>query len=188
MSPGLRRRERVLLILAATAVAAVVLALVLFLPKLQDVRNARTGAQRRQAELARTAALVQQRPEIEQRYQETVRAEQSLLGRIPAGLQLPDLIVQIDRTLTLSRVDLVQLEFSEGEQKPEAGANASGGAPEGMGSLALRVQVRGSYPQLRTFVAAVETLPRIVAIDRVVMTQSEGAVLADVAMRAFYFR
>lgn len=176
--------QRILLVVLATAIGVAVLLVTVVYPKSQQVRIAGLRAQRLQAEVTQTAALVQAKPEVEQRNRAARRAVQSVIARVPVGPQIPGLIAQLDEAILLSGVQLVQISFGNTEQAVDGAAQPAAA----IGSIGLAIQVRGSFPQLRRFVAAIELAPRAMAIDRLAFTASEGGVLADFAMRAFYLR
>lgn len=188
MTARLVGRERLLLIVAATVFGVIVLGLVLFVPKFQDVRIARQQAQRRQAELARTAALVQTEAAIAERHQTAKRALEDLLERIPSGPQLTALIDDLDHALELSRVRLVQVTFSAAQANAPGAGNQSGGPTSSLSTLNFQLQVRGTYPEVRTLLAALENASRVIAVDRLALANAGDAVLADLSLRAFYFR
>ncbi len=179
-----RTGSRVLLVVMATAIAVAVLLVAVVYPKSQQVRIARLRAQRLQLELARTTALVQAKPEVERRLLAARAGIQSVIMRVPVGPQLPGLIAHLDEAIVLSDVLLVQIAFTSAEQV----ADGAGPPPAAIGSLGVAIQVRGTFPQVRRFTAAIEGAPRAMTIDRLAFAASQGGVLADFAVRAFYVR
>lgn len=187
MTPLLRRREQTLLIAAVAVVAVVVVFLVLFLPKIQDVRTARREVARKQDERVRLVSLVQARAQIEAEHSAASRALQGLRARVPTAPDLPGFIAAVDQAIGASGVHLLRIAYGKAETAAAPGGSQSGG-PATIGTLPLVLQVRGSYPQLRALVSTVESLPRTVSIDRVVMTAAGGGIVADITMRAFFFK
>ncbi len=185
MSPSLRPRERFLLTVGGGVVAAILIVLLVFFPQIQEVAAARRDARRKQAELARATALAQQRTEIEQKYAAVKQEAETLLGRIPADPDLPDLIIRLDQAMEASRVDLLQITFVN-ESPPAAGA--PGGAVGNVGSLPVQLRVRGTYPQLRALVQALEDSPRLVVVDRMALTGAETGIVTELALRALFLR
>lgn len=173
------------MVVMLTAVAVAVLFGVFIYPRLAGVRIARQRAVRLEQEVSRTAALLQAQSEVEQRLLAARRSTQNLLVRVPEGPQVPGLVAQIDDAVVISGVRLVQITFTTVEPTAEPGATQ---APSGIGTLGLSIQVRGSYPQVRRFVTSTEASPRAVAIDRIVLTASDGGILADLTVRAFHLR
>jgi hypothetical protein len=55
-------------------------------------------------------------------------------------------------------------------------------------ALAVHARVRGTYPQIRALVAAIEQSSRLLVIDRVALTGTDGGVVAEVQFRALYRR
>ncbi len=186
MSPSLRPRERFLLTVGGGVVAAILIVLLVFFPQIQEVAAARRDARRKQAELARATALAQQSTETEQKYAAAKQAAETLLARIPADPDLPDLIIRLDQAMEASRVGLLQITFLNESRPPEAGAQSG---PEGnVGSLPLQLRVRGTYPQLRALVQALEDSPRLVVVDRMALTGAETGIITELALRALFLR
>lgn len=185
MIARLRPRERFLLAVVGSALAGVLLVLLLFRPLLRDAAAARREARRAQGELIRMTELAQRQDEIERRHAEGQQAAAVLVGRIPSEPDLPDLITQLDGAIGVSRVVLMQIAF-QGEAQPAAGS--PGGPAPNVGFLPVQLRVRGSYPQLRALVSQLEQLPRIVVIDRLAFTGADSGIVADVALRALFLR
>ncbi|MDQ7819888.1 MAG: type 4a pilus biogenesis protein PilO [Armatimonadota bacterium] len=182
MSP-LRPRERTLLGAGAAVLAGVLLGGLLYLPALLDLTAARREVVRKSAELRRATALAQQRPEVESRYAAERRAAEQLLTRIPREPDLPDLIVRLDGALSGSGVELMEVTFP-----PETSSPASPAEPAPVSALPVQIRVRGRYPQVRALVEAIERSPRLLVIDRVMVTGAEAGVVAELQMRALYRR
>ena len=177
MNPS-RRRERALLVIFLTLLGAIVVSVLVFLPQLQEVSQARREVGRKRAELARTVALVQRSAEIERSHAAAREAQQALLVRIPHDPAVPELLARIGGLVDASGVQLLQISF--------AAAGTPAPTAAGLASIALQVQVRGPYARIRSFVAAVEDLPRAMAIDRLVLTGTEGGIVAQFTLRALY--
>lgn len=185
MSPSLRPRERFLLTIGGGVVAAILIVLLVFFPQIQEVAAARRDARRKQAELAQATALAQQSTEIEQKYAAVRQEAEALLARIPADPDLPDLIIRLDQAMETSRVGLLQITFLNESPPPTA---AQGGTEGNVGSLPIQLRVRGTYPQLRALVQALEDSPRLVVVDRMAMTGAETGIVTELALRALFLR
>lgn len=179
----LKRRERLLLVVGVTAIGALLVFALLYVPRFQDLRLVQREAQRKQAELARTVGLVQRGEEIERAHAQAREASQALLSRMPAGPRLPELIALLAQAIKASGVQLQQISFSKAAGESQGAATASG-----IEAVPLVVQVRGSYREIRSFAGALETLPRVVAMDRLVMTGGESGITAEFSLRALYVR
>ncbi len=182
MIARLRARERALLAVGLGALTVILLTLVLFFPQVQKVAAARRDAGRKQAELARATALAQQESEIERQHAAARAAAELLAARIPTGPDLPDLIIQLDEALTISRVVLLQISF-QNEPAPSTGQSGPAGP---VASLPVQLRVRGSYPQLRALVEILERSPRLVLIDRLALSGTEAGILSDLTLSALY--
>lgn len=178
---GLKRRERTVVGVAATAFAAVAVLLLVIFPALQQVRLARQEAQRKQVELARLVALVDQRGQIEERYTRVAAAARILEAKLPRDPALPAFVDSLGRALAASQVQLRQISFT---QIPVAAGNDA--LPAGMAAVPLQIQVSGDYLRLRTFVGALEQMPRALVVDRLAVTGVQNGILADLTLRAFY--
>lgn len=177
MTPS-RQRERALLVILLTLLGAIVVSVLVFLPRLQEVSQARREVGRKRAELARTVALRERGADIERSHAAAREAQQTLLVRIPHDPAVPELLARIGGLVDASGVQLLQISFgTSGTPAPTAA---------GLASVALQVQVRGSYARIRSFVTAVEDLPRAMAIDRLVLTGTEQGIVAELALRALY--
>lgn len=187
MSDGLPSRERTFLLLAGAVVALGVVFLVLFLPKIQDVRAARREVQRKQEERLRLATFVQVRAQIEVQHAAARLALEGLRARVPAAPDLPGLIAGLDLAIETSGVQLLRLSFGKAEGSAESQGNQAA-VSANVGTLTLQLQVRGNYLQLRSLVGAVESMSRVVSVDRLTMTADRGGIMADFSMRAFFFR
>jgi Tfp pilus assembly protein PilO len=177
----LRPQERALLTAGIGAIVVILLAVLVFYPQVRGVATARLDARRKQAELARLTALAQQRTEIIRRRDAMKQVAGEVLSRIPAEPGLPDLLLHLDAALTSSRVFLLQLTFLT-ESAP------SGGAAGNVASLPVQLRVRGTYPQMRALVRALEEAPRLLVIDRVALTGSDTGIVADLVVRALFVR
>ncbi len=185
MTSRLRPQERALLTAGTGAIVVILLAVLVFYPQVRGVATARLDARRKQAELARLTALAQQRTEIIRKHAAMKQAAGDVLARIPADPGLPDLLLHLDAALTSSKVFLLQLTFLT-ESSPPAGAPGKG---EGnVGSLPVQLRVRGTYPQMRALVQALEESPRLLVIDRLALTGSDVGIVADVVVRALFVR
>ena len=181
MTSRLRPQERALLTAGIGAIVVILLAVLVFYPQVRGVATARLDARRKQGELARLTALAQQRTEIIRRRDAMKQAAGEVLSRIPAEPGLPDLLLHLDAALTSSRVFLLQLTFLT-ESAP------SGGATGNVASLPVQLRVRGTYPQMRALVRALEESPRLLVIDRVALTGSDTGIVADLVVRALFVR
>lgn len=173
-----RLRERTLLVVLLTLLTAIVVFVLAFVPQLKDVRQAWRAARAKRAELTRTVALVQRGEEIEHAHAAAAVAQQNLLVGIPQDPAMPELLAGIGGAVEASGVALLQITFAESGTPTAAGA--------GLMSLPLQAKVRGSYERIRSFVAGVEDLPRAAAIDRLVLSGTEGGIVAEFALRALY--
>lgn len=185
MMARLRSRERTALTAGLVLLAVVLLTLVLFFPQVQKVAAARRDAGRKQAELARATALAQQEDEVARQHAAAKAAAESLVARIPTEPDLPDLIIQLDQALTFSGVALLQVSFV-GESTPAPGGQS--GPAGDIASLPVQLRVRGTYPQLRVLVDALERSSRLVVIDRMALAGTEGGILSELVLRALYVR
>jgi Tfp pilus assembly protein PilO len=173
----------VLLGAGIAVVAGVLVGGLVYLPALLDLAAARREIARKDAQLRRATALAQQRPEVERRYAAERLAAEQLLVRIPREPDLPDLILRLDEAIGRSGVELMEITFPP---QPPA-APAAGGAVS-VDALAVHARVRGTYPQIRALVAAIEQSSRLLVIDRVALTGTDGGVVAEVQFRALYRR
>lgn len=183
MIARLRARERTLLAVGLGVLTVILLTLVLFFPQVQKVAAARRDAGRKQAELARATALAQQESEIERQHAAAKAAAESLAARIPTGTDLPDLIIQLDEAITISRVVLLQISF-QNEPAPATGGQSGPAGP--VASLPVQLRVRGSYPQLRALVEILERSSRLILIDRLALAGTEAGILSDLMLSALY--
>lgn len=172
-----------LLIIAGMLIGAVA-AFVGLGGKSAEVQRLQRGASGKLKELAAATALAQRDKEITNQHAAARGSIQQVLSQIPDQPRLAELIVLLDQALEASGVQLLQVSFSE---QPAAGQPAVK-TPEAAGALFLQAQVGGNYLQLRAFVRAIESLPRLVVIDRLLVTGSAGGIVAEISMRAFYLR
>ncbi|OLD54688.1 MAG: hypothetical protein AUI83_07595 [Armatimonadetes bacterium 13_1_40CM_3_65_7] len=179
-----RARTRLLLQISLGLAIAIVLTLVVFFPQVHGWTAARTEARRKQAELARALILVQQRDEVVRQYAAAKLDAEALLTRIPREPDLPGLLARLDLAIASSGVVVEQISFLE--SPPAAGA--PGGTPGPVASLPLQVRVRGRYPQIRALVQGLDDSPRLVVVDRLALTGTEGGITAEFSLRASFVR
>lgn len=178
---GLKRRERAVAgVGGGVLLAAAVLLLVIF-PALQHVRLARQEALRKQTELTRLVALVDQRERIEARHRQIADAALALEARLPRDAALPAFVDALGGALRESGVQLRQIAFA---QVPSAGG--SDALPAGMAAVPVQIQVSGEYPRVRNFISVLEQMPRAIVVDRLAVTGAQRGVVVDLSLRAFY--
>ncbi len=180
----LRARERLLLTVGLSVVGVLLLTLLVFFPQVRRAAVVQLDVGRKQAELRRGTALANQREEIERKNAAAKQAAQTLVARIPAEPDLPDLIIRLDQALAFSGVRLLQISFLSGAPQTAA----SPGTERPLDSLPLQLRVRGTYPQMQTLVRELEDSARLVVIDRVALTGTETGIIADLALRALFLR
>jgi Tfp pilus assembly protein PilO len=178
---GLKRRERAVVGVGGGALLAAAVLLLVILPALQHVRLARQEAQRKQIELTRLVALVDQRARIEARHQQVADAARALEARLPREAALPAFVDALGGALRESGVQLRQISFA---QIPSSGGNDA--LPAGMAAVPVQIQVSGEYLRVRAFIGALEQLPRAIVVDRLAVSGAQRGVLVDLSLRAFY--
>ena len=183
MSPR-RARARLLLQIGLGLTIAIVLTLVVFFPQVRGWTAARTEARRKQVELARALMLIQQRDQVVRQYAAAKLDAESLLTRIPRDPDLPGLLARLDLAIASSGVTVEQISFLE--SPPAAGAPSGTSGP--VASLPLQVRVRGRYPQIQALVQGLDDSPRLVVVDRLALTGTEGGIAAEFSLRALYAR
>lgn len=112
-----------------------------------------------------------------------VPAKQAELGRlqdaVPPAADLAQLIVDVDQAAATSGESLVTLSPSkpEGAQSATgaAGAPGPGAAKSGLTAIQLSITGSGTYVQAMRFLDALETLPRLLALDDVSLTAAGRA-------------
>ncbi|TMI77080.1 MAG: hypothetical protein E6H05_01630 [Bacillati bacterium ANGP1] len=184
MSPSRRPGARLFLQVGIGFAIAIVLTLVVFFPQVREERLARSEARRKQAELTRAVALVQQRDEITRQYAAAKLDAEALLTRIPREPDLPGLLSRIDLAIASSGVGVEQISFLE--SPPAAGAQS--GTPGSVASLPLQLRVRGRYPQIRALVQGFEESPRVVVVDRMTLSGSDAGIIVELSLRALFLR
>lgn len=184
MSPSRRPRARLLLQVGLGFAIAIGLTLVVFFPQVREAASARSEARRKQAELARAVALIQQRDEIVRQYAAAKLDAESLLTRIPRDPDLPGLLSRLDLAMASSGVGVEQISFLEAP--PAAGAPS--GTPGSVASLPLQLRVRGRYPQIRALVQGLDESPRLVVVDRITLTGTDAGITTELSLRALFLR
>jgi len=177
----LKRREQRVVTTGAATFVAVAVVLVVILPAMQQVRLAGQEAQRKQAELRRLVALVDRQAPIEQRHRKVAAEARALEAMLPRDPALPAFVEVLGQAIADSRVQLQQISFA-----PTAAAAGGEALPAGVAAVPMQIAVSGDYPRLRAFVAALEQLPRAVAIDRFAVTGASHGLTIDLTLRAFY--
>jgi len=184
VSPSRRPGARLFLQVGMGFAIAIVLTLVVFFPQVREVAAARSEARRKQAELARAVALVQQRDEITRQYAAAKLDAEALVTRIPREPDLPGLLSRIDLAIASSGVGVEQISFLE--SPPAAGAPS--GAQGSVASLPLQLRVRGRYPQIRALVQGFEESPRVVVVDRMTLNGTDAGITVELSVRALFLR
>jgi Tfp pilus assembly protein PilO len=184
VSPSRPPRARLFLQIGLGFAIAVVLTLVVFFPQVREAAAARSEARRKQAELARAVALVQQRNEIVRQYAAAKLDAEALVTRIPREPDLPGLLARLDLAIASSGVKVEQISFLE--SPPAAGA--PGGTPGSVASLPLQLRVTGRYPQIRALVLGLDESPRLVVVDRMTLTGTDAGITTELFLRALFLR
>lgn len=184
MNPSQRPGTRLLLQIGLGFGIAIVLTLVVFFPQVREVAAARSEAGRKQAELARAVALVQQRDETIQQYAAAKQDAEALLTRIPREPDLPGLLARLDLAMGSSGVAVEQISFLESPPAPGAPSEPAGA----VASLPLQLRVRGRYPQIKALVQGLEESPRLVIVDRMALIGTDTGIGAELSLRALYLR
>ena len=83
-----------------------------------------------------------------------------------------------------------QRPIAHGKADPlrRAGANIPGRQHVHRYAVPLQVRVRGRYPQIRALVQGLDDSPRLVVVDRLALTGTEGGIAAEFSLRALYAR
>lgn len=178
---ALKRRERTVVGVGGVALLAAVVLLLVVFPALQQVRLARQEAQRKQIELTRLVALVDQRARIEERHGQMADAARALEALLPRDPALPAFVDALGGALRDAGVQLRQISFA---QAPSTGGNDA--LPAGMAAVPVQIQVSGDYTRVRAFISALEQMPRAIVVDRLAVSGAQRGVLVDLSLRAFY--
>ena len=103
--------------------------------------------------------------------------------------ELPD-NPQIDQALNLIHQAAVASGVTVSSLAPSAPAGAAGGTAKastgGAPSISLNMAVQGGAGQVKSFLAALQTLPRTLVIDRVSLSGTGNTTNASISARIFY--
>lgn len=172
----LAARRGVRLVLAVLVLGGIAAAwyAVLWSPRARQIASARAdaaSAERRAEKLRAELAALSSSAKL-------VPAKQAELSRlqdaVPPAADLAQLIVDVDQAAASSGESLVTMSPSKPEdaQSGAGSAEATGSASAGGGLTVIQLSITasGTYPQAMRFLDALETLPRLLALDDVSLT------------------
>lgn len=164
------------LALGGIIVIAVVLAVIVFQPQLARIRETSGEADVVAANLAERQEFLRT---IDRKAAELARQrahETELDVVLPADESFDDMLRIIDRTAATAGVTVTQVSNnSSSVQSSFRAAQARGndtGAPQGIQPLGANISFRGSYQQVRTFIASLEQVVRLVNMSRLSLQAS----------------
>lgn len=155
------RNQRNILILAAFALLMLVVLFYIFLlgPQREELTELQDERDAKQEQLDQLEAEVAELEEIQRRAPEIERELLELSRRVPEQSQIPTFVVQVEEIAGESGVTQLLIEPGEPEQ-PEDGGDYT--------IIPITMSFEGGYDELQDFVARLQNLTRLVAVEDVV--------------------
>jgi Tfp pilus assembly protein PilO len=185
----LTAREITIVALGAGLAIVVILGLGVFRPAFARLQAAQQQVAASSAELAADTQTADLLPSVQKTYDTTAASLQHAEDQIPQDIQLPQIVALLVQGIDKAGGQLVGMEFPQG-----APATPVPGTP-GVVALQFTMSVRGTWPEIVSFLHSMETLPRLISIDDMnVVKEPIGAgvaatatptLRADLTMRAF---
>ncbi len=155
------RNQRNILILAGVALLLLVVLFYVFLlgPQREDLAELQDERDAKQEQLDQLEAEVAELEEIQRNAPEIERELLELSRRVPEQAQIPTFVVQVEEIAGESGVTQLLIETGEPEQ-PEEGGDYT--------IIPITMSFEGGYDELQDFVARLQNLTRLVAVEDVV--------------------
>lgn len=155
------RNQRNVLILAAVGLLLLVVIFYVFLlgPQREELAELQAERETKQEQLDRLEAEVAELEDIQRRAPEIERELLELSRRVPEQSEVPTLVVQLEEIAGEAGVTQLLIEPGEPEQPEDGGDYAI---------IPITMSFEGGYDELQDFVARLQNLTRLVAVEEVV--------------------
>ncbi len=164
----LTRRETVVVVGGAVLAVLLGLYFLAFLPRLTALTQVNRQLRAKSIQLAEVEQTAARLPVAQRQHAETEAQLREVERRIPGSLEVHELVAELNSAMQASGVQLVEIAFPEA-QPAQTGPQPRPGAPAGqvvdMQEVPFSLRVRGTFAQTVAFMGQLETLPRVVAVQ-----------------------
>lgn len=173
---ALSKREKLLLLLVLVLVLGFSGYHYVYLPLREELEILEVSLQEKKRGLAQGRELLAQLDEIEGKQRQFEKSYREFFQLLPAGKELPSLLLQLEGVLTAEGVSLLSFQPLGVEEK------------DGFSVYSFNLTIAGEYGEIISFLDALEQLPRfvnMVAAD-LIRTDTSGRIRADLKLQVFY--
>jgi len=172
----MRGRRAVILVGVGAAILALLLVLLLVLPKMGQVTEAEQKLKDTHDQLQALQGQLNALEQAQEEAPENEAAIRAVDGKVPPTADLPGLILFLRNAAALSGVQVLSL-------TPAAPAAAESGA---FSSISVSASGQGSYFALVKYLYEIETLPRAGTVQSIDLNPTEGSNLSFAATITLY--
>lgn len=169
-------KQKLILLGVVSLLAVGLTTLLLILPQLERLEQARAQYQQELRQVQVVEAFVRTHPDTDRYLAELDQKAAALSRGLPENVALGDYLAQLETVANISGVKLVQV-------KPSPPAD-KGGYQE----IQLAVTVKGGFFQLLNFVKVLDGGPRFCAITKVSVQSQQGGLESQLAVNIYSLR
>lgn len=175
----MRRRERILLIVAGVVVAILIFYVYIYSPKQAEYQRLIGQRDDRQQQLTRMEQTARQAEQLEKRYRELQSFIASVEAKLPTQKEMAALLVQLERLTKSLDIDLLAikpgaLEAGDSVLPPPGGAAPPGQRPAAGQPAYLRFPIKltmvASYAEALQLMRSLYAFPRLMVVRKITVT------------------